>query len=236
MPRRAPSRTQAPPSPVIIVTSPCKLRKCTSPSGSSRTGRSGGSTPVSSTPRAEAAGRVFSLVIPPPNVTGSLHIGHMLEHTEIDVTVRWHRMLRRQHAVAARHRPCRHRHPDGGGAQTGRRGHQLPRPRPREIRRARLGVEGAIRRHHQAPDDAPGRQLRLEPRALHPRSGPFARRARGLRRPLRKGPDLPRRVHGQLVPAAATPRISDLEVAHSEVAGPPLAHPLPGERHAGPLR
>jgi len=39
-----------------------------------------------------AAGRVFSLVIPPPNVTGSLHIGHMLEHTEIDVTVRWHRM------------------------------------------------------------------------------------------------------------------------------------------------
>jgi valyl-tRNA synthetase len=38
-------------------------------------------------------GRIFSLVIPPPNVTGSLHIGHMLEHTEIDVTVRWHRML-----------------------------------------------------------------------------------------------------------------------------------------------
>jgi valyl-tRNA synthetase len=38
-------------------------------------------------------GRVFSLVIPPPNVTGSLHIGHMLEHTEIDVAVRWHRML-----------------------------------------------------------------------------------------------------------------------------------------------
>ena len=38
-------------------------------------------------------GRVFSLVIPPPNVTGVLHIGHMLEHTEIDVTIRWHRML-----------------------------------------------------------------------------------------------------------------------------------------------
>src|ERR1700676_4394083 len=35
---------------------------------------------------------VFSLVIPPPNVTGSLHIGHMLEHAEIDCTVRWHRM------------------------------------------------------------------------------------------------------------------------------------------------
>jgi len=35
---------------------------------------------------------VFSLVIPPPNVTGSLHMGHMLEHTEIDVTIRWYRM------------------------------------------------------------------------------------------------------------------------------------------------
>jgi valyl-tRNA synthetase len=45
--------------------------------------------------RAEPAnpGRVFSLVIPPPNVTGSLHIGHMLEHTEIDVAIRWRRML-----------------------------------------------------------------------------------------------------------------------------------------------
>ncbi len=36
--------------------------------------------------------RIFSIVIPPPNVTGSLHIGHMLEHTIIDVAVRWHRM------------------------------------------------------------------------------------------------------------------------------------------------
>ncbi len=40
----------------------------------------------------KASARVFSLVIPPPNVTGSLHIGHMLEHTEIDVTIRWRRM------------------------------------------------------------------------------------------------------------------------------------------------
>ena len=35
---------------------------------------------------------VFSLVIPPPNVTGSLHIGHLLDHTVMDVAVRWHRM------------------------------------------------------------------------------------------------------------------------------------------------
>ncbi len=41
---------------------------------------------------ANAPGPVFSIVIPPPNVTGSLHIGHMLEHTEIDILTRWHRM------------------------------------------------------------------------------------------------------------------------------------------------
>ena len=36
---------------------------------------------------------VFSLAIPPPNVTGSLHMGHMLEHTQIDILMRWRRML-----------------------------------------------------------------------------------------------------------------------------------------------
>src|SRR6202008_857513 len=30
---------------------------------------------------------------PPPNVTGNLHMGHMFEHTESDILVRWHRML-----------------------------------------------------------------------------------------------------------------------------------------------
>ena len=41
---------------------------------------------------AQAPGPVFSIVIPPPNVTGMLHIGHMLDHTEIDILTRWHRM------------------------------------------------------------------------------------------------------------------------------------------------
>jgi valyl-tRNA synthetase len=34
----------------------------------------------------------FCLLIPPPNITGVLHMGHMLEHTEIDILMRWHRM------------------------------------------------------------------------------------------------------------------------------------------------
>src|SRR5215470_39224 len=40
----------------------------------------------------EVAGPAYCMVIPPPNVTGSLHIGHMLNHTEIDILTRWHRM------------------------------------------------------------------------------------------------------------------------------------------------
>ena len=37
-------------------------------------------------------GPMFSIALPPPNITGSIHIGHMLEHTQIDMLVRWHRM------------------------------------------------------------------------------------------------------------------------------------------------
>jgi valyl-tRNA synthetase len=34
----------------------------------------------------------FTVLLPPPNVTGRLHMGHMLEHTEIDILTRWRRM------------------------------------------------------------------------------------------------------------------------------------------------
>ncbi|HTR25498.1 MAG TPA: valine--tRNA ligase [Terriglobales bacterium] len=35
---------------------------------------------------------VFTLLLPPPNVTGRLHMGHMLNQTQMDILVRWHRM------------------------------------------------------------------------------------------------------------------------------------------------
>ena len=34
----------------------------------------------------------FSIVIPPPNVTGNLHMGHAFNNTIQDILVRWHRM------------------------------------------------------------------------------------------------------------------------------------------------
>ena len=35
----------------------------------------------------------FVMVIPPPNVTGSLHLGHALTAAVEDTLTRWHRML-----------------------------------------------------------------------------------------------------------------------------------------------
>ncbi len=40
----------------------------------------------------DPAAPVFSIVIPPPNVTGSLHMGHALQHTLMDVMTRHKRM------------------------------------------------------------------------------------------------------------------------------------------------
>jgi valyl-tRNA synthetase len=44
------------------------------------------------TPPSGSQQPTFTLTLPPPNVTGHLHMGHMLEHAEIDIIVRWKRM------------------------------------------------------------------------------------------------------------------------------------------------
>ncbi|MGL4540928.1 MAG: class I tRNA ligase family protein, partial [Polymorphobacter sp.] len=41
---------------------------------------------------ARPAAKPFTIVIPPPNVTGSLHIGHALDNTLQDVLIRYHRL------------------------------------------------------------------------------------------------------------------------------------------------
>src|SRR5436305_13790390 len=40
----------------------------------------------------DRAARPYTIAIPPPNVTGSLHMGHALQHTMMDVLTRWKRM------------------------------------------------------------------------------------------------------------------------------------------------
>src|ERR1022692_3354421 len=46
-----------------------------------------------SQPQAEAGSNAaFTMLLPPPNVTGYLHMGHMFEHAESDILMRWQRM------------------------------------------------------------------------------------------------------------------------------------------------
>src|SRR3954468_7992977 len=44
-------------------------------------------------PEVNPDGEPYSIVLPPPNVTGTLHIGHALMLTIEDILVRFHRMM-----------------------------------------------------------------------------------------------------------------------------------------------
>ncbi|MBI3951831.1 MAG: valine--tRNA ligase [Acidobacteria bacterium] len=43
-------------------------------------------------PEVHPDGKPYCIVIPPPNVTGYLHMGHALQHTLMDILTRWRRM------------------------------------------------------------------------------------------------------------------------------------------------
>ncbi len=44
------------------------------------------------TPQIDPAKKPFVIIMPPPNVTGELHLGHALTATLEDIMIRWHRM------------------------------------------------------------------------------------------------------------------------------------------------
>ena len=96
----------------------------------------------------------FSIVIPPPNVTGSLHIGHALDHTLIDALVRRRRMQGyntlwlpgMDHAGIATQNVVER--------ELAKEGLSLARPGQGGVRRAGLAVEGRVRRRDPRPDAA----------------------------------------------------------------------------------
>ncbi|MEI9863727.1 MAG: class I tRNA ligase family protein [Limisphaerales bacterium] len=65
----------------------------------------------------------YSIVIPPPNVTGVLTMGHVLNNTIQDILCRKARMEGQGSSLAARHRSRGHRHAKRGreGAEESRR-------------------------------------------------------------------------------------------------------------------
>ncbi|MES1998278.1 MAG: valine--tRNA ligase [Pseudomonadota bacterium] len=44
-------------------------------------------------PSMDAGQPVYCIMLPPPNVTGTLHMGHAFQHTIMDALIRYHRML-----------------------------------------------------------------------------------------------------------------------------------------------
>ena len=126
----------------------------------------------------------FSIVIPPPNVTGSLHMGHALQHTMMDVLTRYKRM-------------CGYRTlwlpgMDHAGISTqlmvtrelkkeGINRHDLG---PRKVYRARLEVEEGIGRSDHEADATRGRFGRLVARKVHDGRRLVAGGARSLRASL----------------------------------------------------
>ena len=85
------------------------------------------------------AGAPYCIMIPPPNVTGTLHMGHAFQHTLMDALTRYHRMdgdrtlwqPGTDHAGIATQMVVER--------QLNAEGQIAPGPRPRGVRRARLG-------------------------------------------------------------------------------------------------
>ena len=178
----------------------------------------------------------FRVTIPPPNVTGALHMGHALNGSIQDALVRMNRMRGRNSLWVLGHRPRRDRHPGRGRERApGRRGH-APGARPGGLRRAGLGLERGLRLADRRAVQAARRLLRLRAGALHPRRGLRPRRLPRLQAALRQGLHLPRQLHGQLGPRHA---FGDLRPRGREPRGRgrPLLDRLPGRGlRSGPDR
>ncbi len=131
-------------------------------------------------PDGAAPGAPYTIMIPPPNVTGSLHMGHALTMTLQDTLIRWRRMQGRDalwqpgtdHAGIATQMVVERLLPQEGNETR----QQMGRER---LPRARLAVEGRKRRRHHQPAAHAGRLARLAARALH--HGRRAQRRRAAR-------------------------------------------------------
>ncbi len=172
--------------------------------------------------------RPYSIVIPPPNVTGSLHMGHALNNTIQDVLIRRQRMTGRptRWVVGTDH----------AGIATQNKVEQklakpralAPRRRSRGVHRGVLGLASRARLDDHQPAQGDGLLVRLLRRVVHdgpelPDGGQDR-----LRRLVRQGADLPRQAHHQLVSA-----LLDRALGHRGRARgreqPPVAPALPAE-------
>ena len=143
----------------------------------------------------------YCIVIPPPNVTGSLHVGHALNNTLQDILVRWRRMQGynvlwmpgMDHAgIATQNVVERQLQAEGTLSRSAR---------ARTVSRSGLGMESEIRRHDHRAIETAWRVMRLGPVALHDGPWPIRSGTASLRSSLSRRPTVSRRAADQLVPA-----------------------------------
>ncbi len=142
----------------------------------------------------------FAIAHPPPNVTGDLHLGHALQLSLADTIVRTRRMQGFNVLFQPGYDHAGHLHPERGREAPRRAGEIAAGPRPRGVRRARLGVAPRVRRQDHVPVPPDRRLARLPPRAVHDGRGVRPRGDALLRPPLGEGLDLPGEPDRQLVP------------------------------------
>ena len=215
---------------------PCRWKRPSTPRQPSRRSAPPGKrrAPSAPAPTRKPGAEPFSILLPPPNVTGSLHMGHAFNHTLMDILARWHRMQGDDvlwqpgldHAGIATQMVV-----ERELARTGNL--SPPRDGPRGLRQEGLGVEGAVRRHHPRAVPPPRRLVRPLAQPLHHGRGLPRRGAQGLRRLLQQGPDLPRQAPGQLGPPLRDRHLRPRGRA-GRGEGPPLAPALPARRTARP--
>jgi valyl-tRNA synthetase len=123
----------------------------------------------------------YTIVMPPPNVTGQLHMGHAMDNTMQDILIRYKRMQGyaalwvpgTDHAsIATEAKVVEAMRKEGLTKEmVGREGFLDPR----------LGLEEQIRQPHRQPAEKARLQLRLGPRALHDGRGLLRRREGSVR-------------------------------------------------------
>ena len=126
----------------------------------------------------------YTIVIPPPNVTGMLHMGHMLNNTLQDVLVRRARMQGKNacwvpgtdHASIATEAKV--------VAKLKAEGIEKSSLSREEFLRHAWDLEREIRRRDPATAAQAGRLVRLGAHLLHDGRSPYRKRPAGLLRPL----------------------------------------------------
>ena len=142
----------------------------------------------------------YAIALPPPNVTGELHMGHALNGSTQDTLIRLQANAGHGHALDLRHRPRLDRRPRGDRAAAAGGGTDPLGPRSRALPGACVGVAGRDRRDDHPAVQAAGRHARLRPRAVHHGRPLRAGGADDVRRALPQGLHLPRQPADQLVP------------------------------------